>query len=245
MCLPWSLPLHTARIAFLLLCLMTGQPIGAHAAAQARSVTLSVSIARSWVGAVYRGPLFVPSPLAVSPYRRGAVGLDGFTVLSGRVEIRPAAWPIGIYAHAGFGTARFHANGSDTFGRVHYETDTDALWLGAGLGRSVRLKRGLPVLELGAGVTAFRFRLPPPSTSPFIVLGPPVRDYLSPGLEWTLGLRYPAHPTRVQVEVRTTLNVLYHDTEGMDGNLFPGGLTGPDHRWAPTATLGGGVRLRL
>jgi hypothetical protein len=224
--------------SFLALCGLLKAPL----AAQVKPVVVSVTVARSWVGAIYRGPLVVVV-VSGATYRHGAVGLDGFTLIGGRVEVRPQTWALGVYVSAGFGTARVHANGSDATGSARYQTDADAFWLAFGAFQSVVVRPSLPALELGAGVTAFRLQLP--ALSQFTFQGPLVRDYLSPGLEATVGLRYPARRSRFQVELRSTFAVVYHDTENLDGNSPTGALTGPNHRWGPTATLGAGIRVAL
>jgi hypothetical protein len=232
---PSARPLSVSALA---LCGLFNAPV----AAQAKPLVVSVTVARSWVGTIYRGPLVVVV-VSGATYRQGAVGLDGFTLIGGRIQVRPETWPLGVYASAGFGTATVHANGRDATGSARYQTEADAFWLALGAFRSVAVKPSLPAVELGAGVTAFRLQLP--TLSQFTFQGPLVRDYLSPGIEVTVGLRYPARPSRLQVELRSTFAVVYHDTENLDGNVATGPLTGPNHRWGPTATLGAGIRVAL
>ena len=211
--------------------------------AQNRPIQLAVGVSRVWVGSIYRGRLQLVGPFGVANYSDGTVALEAFTTVNVDLELQPHAWPFGLYAKTSLGNAPFRADGRGVDGSSagSWVADADIFTLAVGASKPIQLGTGLPAVNFAFGTAVLQVRAP----ADRLFYGPRVREFLSPGFEGSVGVQYPGRATRVSLELRPTLSVLRHDTEGLDGGFRPPDDSGPLARWGASGSIGVAGRLAL
>lgn len=188
-------------------------------------------------------------------YDDGWLDLAGTTRVGIRLETVSPSGAWGAVASIAVGDAELRSGGdgpTSSFRRVH---DAETLVLGIGVFRRFTPgvhAPGLRPLGIQVELAAVALRISAPAEPPVFgqqppqLPGPLIRDFLSPGVQFGVGLTQPV-ARRLAVRLRGAYGVVRHDTEGLDGGIVRPGESGEERRarWVTGGEFGFGVELRL
>lgn len=226
-----------AWLSLLLLCSLPGAAV----AAQSPHVLVTPGVSHAWFSVIYQGAIYFHVPLFQSPfqsawYSNGKVVIDGTTLVTARVVVRPGAWPVALYGSGAVGHTEFRASGSSATGSFQYHTPAHVVALAVGVTAARSLGGAGPRLEVTTGFTSLRVTSTPLAGG----MGVPLQDFTSPGVETSVALAYPAHSSRFAVEARGMFFAVHHHTAGLDGGFSP---PGPSGNWAGNLGIGVGAQV--